>query len=71
MHEHNNCEHELKYCRVCDVVYCEKCRREWKKDGYTYFYPQTTWAYPQTTTGSYTISNQTKCASSGCNMHSH
>ena len=33
MHEHSyiGCEHELKHCSHCDVVYCEKCRREWKQ----------------------------------------
>ena len=29
MHEHDRCEHELKYCKICDVVYCEKCYKEW------------------------------------------
>lgn len=33
MHEHSylGCEHELKHCKHCDVVYCEKCKREWKQ----------------------------------------
>ncbi len=31
MHEHISCNHELKYCKVCDVVYCEKCKTEWVK----------------------------------------
>lgn len=31
MHEHSGCEHELKYCSCCDVVYCVKCNREWKQ----------------------------------------
>ena len=30
MHEHDVCEHELKYCKICDVVYCENCKKEWK-----------------------------------------
>lgn len=29
MHEH--CEHELKHCEKCNVVYCEKCGEEWGK----------------------------------------
>lgn len=29
MHEHNECDHDLKYCAKCDVVYCAKCKREW------------------------------------------
>jgi len=34
-HEHKECEHEVKYCKICDVCYCEKCGKEWKKY-YTY-----------------------------------
>jgi hypothetical protein len=33
MHEHlppTICAHELKHCSHCDVVYCEKCKHEWK-----------------------------------------
>ena len=29
MHNHDKCKHELEYCDICDVVYCEKCQREW------------------------------------------
>jgi hypothetical protein len=29
MHEHKECEHELKYCKVCKVVYCELCNKQW------------------------------------------
>lgn len=40
MHEHNNCNHKLEYCRVCDVVYCSKCSREWGSRKYYYYqYP--------------------------------
>lgn len=31
MHEHKECQHELKYCTKCDVVYCDKCNKEWVK----------------------------------------
>jgi hypothetical protein len=33
MHEHpeRSCEHTLKHCAHCDVVFCEKCKREWKQ----------------------------------------
>jgi len=31
MHEHIQCKHNnLKYCSICDVVYCEDCKKEWK-----------------------------------------
>ena len=28
-HDHCQCQHELVYCQVCNVVYCTKCNREW------------------------------------------
>lgn len=34
MHEHEPpaiCAHELKFCVHCNVVYCEKCKQEWKQ----------------------------------------
>lgn len=31
MHEHSrDCKHELKFCEHCNVVYCVKCKTEWK-----------------------------------------
>lgn len=39
MHEHikpKQCKHELKHCAHCDVVYCEKCKKEWKETGKQY-----------------------------------
>ncbi len=35
MHEHNDYSHELKHCEYCDVVYCTKCKREWRSKKYT------------------------------------
>jgi len=65
MHEHiepKDCEHELQYCKKCDVVYCEKCKKEWKAET-VYIYsgitsmdiittpnPNKYW-YPQSTAG--------------------
>ena len=29
MHEHPKCEHKnIKYCKQCDVWYCEDCKKE-------------------------------------------
>ena len=61
MHCHH-CEHELKYCVQCDVVYCGKCGREWGKSfyaypywNYRYYVPTWTGASsPITTTGTFT-----------------
>jgi hypothetical protein len=47
MHEHC-CEHELAYCKVCDIVYCKKCGKEWGKKEYWYYSnptpPLVTWS---------------------------
>lgn len=43
MHEHNDCEHKLEYCKICDIVYCKKCKKEWR---HRYIYTQpSTWIY--------------------------
>ncbi len=41
MHEHIqlNHAHVLLYCKTCDVVYCEQCKKEWKQ------YSPYTWTY--------------------------
>ena len=46
-HEHKECEHEMAYCKVCQIPYCKKCGKEWK-DNYNYipYYPT---IYPYTT----------------------
>jgi hypothetical protein len=46
MHDQCLCEHsDLRYCKVCKVVYCLKCGREWvEKNPYSYtWYGSTTW----------------------------
>lgn len=59
MHDHNLCcDHHLKFCGVCDVVYCTKCKREWGRwvyyqPTYPYIYP--TWTTGLTTTDSYSV----------------
>jgi len=48
MHEHTECEHkELKYCKVCDIVYC-KCDKEWKVENSI-----VTWTHADTGTGTW------------------
>lgn len=32
------CEHKLKYCEQCNVVHCETCKEEWRKE-------TASWAY--------------------------
>ena len=42
-HDHtkpNECKHSLKHCEDCDIVYCEKCEKEWN------FFVND-WTYPQ------------------------
>lgn len=43
MHEHKECEHEIKYCKICDVCYCEKCNKQWSTYKVFYNQPSTTW----------------------------
>ena len=39
MHKHTECEHELKFCSKCDIVYCEICKTEWKHYTMTFSQP--------------------------------
>lgn len=35
MHNHikqTPCNHKFKFCSECDVVYCDQCHEEWKKE---------------------------------------
>lgn len=76
MHEHKDCKHELKYCKVCDTAYCPKCGREWGKTVYvpTYYYINqygSTWTYPAANV-SYTITAGSTCYTSATNtFHVH
>ena len=47
-HKHDHCEHELKYCGKCDVVWCAKCDREWGGHVHNWIY-----SYPYYTTTPY------------------
>jgi hypothetical protein len=42
---HTHCDHDLKYCKTCDVPYCTKCGREWK--AHTFITPYTIPQYPK------------------------
>lgn len=44
-HKHDHCEHNLKHCSKCDIVYCSKCEREWGQH-HTWTYPNT-WIHPK------------------------
>ena len=39
-HLHTECIHKLKYCSICDIVFCTLCHKEWKYNSWTY-YPYT------------------------------
>jgi hypothetical protein len=48
VHEHSECKHEnLKYCPICQVVYCEDCKKEWRDQVYTYPYYYPIYPYTQ------------------------
>ena len=39
-HEHKECDHKLRICEKCDVVYCLKWSKEWGGHKHTdYVYP--------------------------------
>ena len=48
-HEHHEhcCEHDdLRYCKVCRVVYCKGCGKEWRnKNWYNTYPPYPQWTY--------------------------
>ncbi len=46
MHNHDHCEHEMAFCKECNVAYCKKCGKEWKEQTWTWFPYQ-----PSTTPG--------------------
>ena len=52
-HKHCHCDHDLKYCSHCDVVYCTKCGKEWGQKHYCYpwTYPYYPWTYTATAGG--------------------
>jgi len=45
MHEHCEHKHTLRYCKVCDVVWCETCNTEWVKKVQWYTYNSPTVVY--------------------------
>lgn len=56
-HEHHGCLHNtLSYCRICDLVWCKGCRREWPAYAWTYTNVPYKW-YPTTTTWATTPGN--------------
>jgi hypothetical protein len=52
-HNHSECEHELKYCKQCKIVYCSKCEKEWIETASNYIFTNNgeyLFAVPNTTT---------------------
>jgi hypothetical protein len=47
-HQHKNCcEHNsVKYCKVCKLVYCESCGKEWCTHQFSYGGWTNTWTTP-------------------------
>jgi len=66
-HEHHDCEHQVKYCKVCDVAYCTKCGKEWKSQQYHWYLPQWTYTYSG---GNYAITPTDSTATAGTS-HAH
>ena len=66
-HKHIHCEHSrLAYCRICDVVYCLDCDREWVKPTATI-----TWGSSgtYTTKDTYTVTTADTNSLSGTHKH--
>lgn len=65
LHQHTHCEHDLKFCEKCDVVFCKKCSQEWKTQPIEWYYP----TYPAYyhTAGTLTVSN----TGNDVEVHSH
>ena len=64
MHDHNHCQHtNLKFCSVCNVVYCVDCKKEWKEN-----YSNWTWSQPLMST--YTGGAVSYYCSSSCSHES-
>jgi len=36
-HDHVECDHQVKYCKKCDVCYCVKCGTEWGRSTVTWY----------------------------------
>ncbi len=60
-HLHNECEHNLKFCKKCNVVYCAKCKKEWNDHVPNYFQYYPIWSYQTATTG-HEIKYETTCS---------
>jgi len=60
MHDHNDCDHDLKYCGKCDVVWCRKCKKEWNT--HSPYYPYWYNTYPCGGTGIITYTGNTTVA---------
>jgi hypothetical protein len=58
MNEHDKCEHVLQYCKICDIVYCDKCNKEWIMK-ITYIQYPTTWIGTETVPYTITVSGHT------------
>jgi hypothetical protein len=58
-HMYCGCEHDVVYCKICDVAYCRKCGKEWKSSYWSIYtgtsgtintIPKGTWTNTDTNT---------------------
>ena len=49
-HNHHCCKHAVKLCEHCNIVYCAKCRFEWKEPCKLYHGYNWTYSIPANTT---------------------
>ena len=55
-HVHSCCDHDVKWCSLCQKVYCVKCGKEWG-DSQPYVYPYQQSLYWRNPYFTYSVSN--------------
>ena len=70
-HEHEHCFHNLKYCSICDEVFCGNCHKEWQRKWWNHLFNYYTAISPLGINLSPTGTTTVNMASSTTATHSH
>lgn len=77
MHEHKDCEHKkLEFCKQCDQVYCNACKKEWRYNFGSITYTTGTGTWPYINGSTTLVNNATGTCNPGVestltNNHAH